>query len=176
MKILNKLILILFFLTYGCSSQENEIYYKKNHQTLYNKNTKNDTIYIYFKHGINERLKIHSLDPPNTYKTYSFNFPKLKHHLKNFIVFYKFSNSLKRNKKGDYIEIKKIEKDKKFLRTHKDKIYTYKDFKNKSEKEIALFFSYNRFKTVYIIDDKENRNNSIYLREVGFSSSFPREQ
>ena len=86
---------------------------------------------------------------------------------------YRFVTSTHRKNKGKKIKTFAIEKNKKFLKQIKDKTYTYRDFKNKSKKEITIFFSYNRYKTVYLIDKKENKKDKIYLKKAYFVSSFP---
>ncbi len=169
-------ILLLLFLSCKSKYKYNFLLYEKQHQELCNKNNKKDTIYFVFKHKINEVFKKVKFDPPKWYSNvYYFNFPELEKNT-SMTVHYRLVNQPIIDKTGEVSKQLNIEKDKKFLKKIKDKTYTYNDFKNLSKREIGVFFSYNNFKTTFLIDIKDTKNKNIYLREVHFSSSFPREQ
>ena len=169
---LYQIILVLFlFLTFSCSSLPNIEYYRANSKELRNENNKNDTIYFYFKHSKYEKFKSYTFSKPKFkyQNNYSYYFPKID-------IYFIFTNVSHIYKNGVKVKNKIVEKDKNFLKKVKNKMYTYKDFNNKSKVNLAYFHSLNRFKTVYLIDEKENDNGKIYLRETSLGSNFPKIQ
>jgi hypothetical protein len=175
MKSYQIILVVSFFLIFGCSSLPDIDYYKENHKELYNKNNKNDTIYIYFKHTKYEKFKSYKFSKPKFkyQNNYSFRFPKIKIHPK-IDLYFTFMHVSHIYKNGVKVENKIIEKDKKFLKQIRNKMYSYKDFKNLNSIEISYFYNYNNFKTVYLIDKKENKNGKVYLRETSLGSNYPK--
>jgi len=133
--------------------------------------SRKDTIYIYFKHHKFETKKKYINNSTINYYQIEYKFT-----LKKSNKYFDFISLSHRNSKGKLIEMPPIEKDKKFLKSIKNKLFTYCDFKNKSTLFINSFYDQNNFKTIYLIDKDENKNGKIYLRKVSFGGNFPRIQ
>ena len=178
MKFLKLLIFISISLLYNCKAKLNEEYYIKHEKKLYSENNKNDTIYFYFKKSKKEiKIKnyLNLCNEAYIYNFYNNNlFYKYPYYPNKYFYVFSYSNNI--NKLDTLTNNSIIEKDIIFLKTIKKEMYTFKNFKNLSKKEVAYFFSFNRFKTIYLIDENENKNDKIYLRKVSFSGNFPKIQ
>ena len=168
--LISSLMLIVF---YNCSSNKK---FEINHQKCVKNRIKCDTIYYYFKNVKNEERGVYIDDTLNNrlQTEYRMRFKKSNK--------YFFGSTNTHYKKLDSLNIvrlyktKVIEKDKSFLRKHKNQIYTYDDFKNKTTIEMNKFYYSNLFNPKYIIDKTESKNGKIYLKPIALGGNFPRIQ